>query len=159
MESKEICIEDKRFLLVKLEAWNRLMFVADLQKDIFAPLLDNMGEKSFDGVLSAVSGDSNKPDVMKLLKSLSGVIDSHNLEKWVKRVLSEGMIVHIRDNEQKVKLSFHELTKIFSTPQDIILLMKEAIIYNMDGIFDIMNSMGKGKKPEIPLKKSGELVN
>lgn len=146
MKSKEICIEDKRFLLVKLEAWNRLMFVADLQKDIFAPLLDNMGENSFDGVLSAVSGDSNKPDVMKLLKSLSGVIDSHNLEKWVKRVLSEGMIVHIRDNEQKVKLSFHELTKLFSTPQCIILLMKEAITYNMDGILDIISSMGKGKK-------------
>lgn len=146
MESKEIYLEDKKFLLVKLEAWNRLMFVADLQKDILAPLLDNLGEKTFDDVLSAVSDDGNKPDVMKLLKSLSGVIDSHNLEKWVKRVLSEGMIVHIRDNEQKVKLSFHELTKLFSTPQCIILLMKEAITYNMDGILDIISSMGKGKK-------------
>jgi len=146
MESKEICLGNTKFLLVKLDAWNRLMFVADLQKDVLAPLLDNMGENAFAGVFSAVSDTNSKPDVTKLLKSLSGVIDSHNLEKWVKRVLTEGMIVHVRDNEQKVKLSFHELTKLFSAPQDIILLMKEAIEYNLDGISDIINSIGKGKK-------------
>ncbi|HAT8015797.1 phage tail assembly chaperone [Citrobacter rodentium] len=151
MENKEIILNDKKFMLVKLQAWNRLMFVADLQKDILAPLLDNLGEKSLDGLFSAVSDQDNKPDVMKLLKSLSTVIDSRNLEKWVKRVLSEGMIVYIKEDEQKVKLSFHELTKLFSTPQDIIMLMKEAIAFNLDGILDIIKNMGKEKtdKPQL----------
>lgn len=149
MESKEFILNDKKFMLVKLQAWNRLMFVADLQKDILTPLLDNLGEKSLDGIFSAVSDEGNKPDVMKLLKSLSSVIDSRNLEKWVKRVLSEGMIVYIKEDEQKVKLSFHELTKLFTTPQDIIMLMKEAIVFNLDGILDIMKGMG-GKKTDKP---------
>jgi len=145
MESKEFILNDKKFILVKLQAWNRLMFVADLQKDILTPLLDNLGEKSLEGLFSVVSEQGSKPDVMKLLKSLSSVIDSRNLEKWVKRVLSEGMIAYIKEDEQKVKLSFHELTKLFSTPHDIIMLMKEAIAFNLDGILDIINSMG-GKK-------------
>lgn len=149
MESKEFILNDKKFMLVKLQAWNRLMFVADLQKDILTPLLDNLGEKSLDGIFSAVSDEGNKPDVMKLLKSLSSVIDSRNLEKWVKRVLSEGMIVYIKEDEQKVKLSFHELTKSFTTPQDIIILMKEAIVFNLDGILDIIKGMG-GKKTDKP---------
>lgn len=149
MESKEFILNDKKFMLVKLQAWNRLMFVADLQKDILTPLLDNLGEKSLDGIFSAVSDEGNKPDVMKLLKSLSSVIDSRNLEKWVKRVLSEGMIVYIKEDEQKVKLSFHELTKLFATPQDIIMLMKEAIVFNLDGILDIIKGMG-GKKTDKP---------
>ncbi|MGV0239354.1 phage tail assembly chaperone [Klebsiella aerogenes] len=149
METKEFVLNEKKFLLVKLQAWNRLMFVADLQKDILTPLLDNLGEKSLEGVFSAVSEQGTKPDVMKLLKSLSGVIDSRNLEKWVKRVLSEGMIVSIKDDEQKVKLSFHELTKLFSAPQDIIMLMKEAIVFNLDGILDIIKGMG-GKKADTP---------
>lgn len=152
MEHKELNVEGKRFLLVKLEAWNRLMFVADLQKDILTPLLDNLGENSLNGVISAVTGDDNQPDAMKLLKSLSGIVDSNNLEKWVKRVLSEGMIIHLRDDEHKVKLSFHELTKLFSAPQDIILLMKEAIVFNLDGILDIINDMSKGKQPDMSLK-------
>lgn len=150
MESKEFILNDKKFMLVKLQAWNRLMFVADLQKDILAPLLDNLGETSLDGIFSAVSDQGNKPDVMKLLKSLSSVVDSRNLEKWVKRVLSEGMIVYMKDDEQKVKLSFHELTKLFSAPEDIIMLMKEAIIFNLDGILDIMKNMGGGKKTDKP---------
>lgn len=152
MENKEINVEGKRFLLVKLEAWNRLMFVADLQKDILTPLLGSLGENSLQGVISAVTGDDNKPDAMKLLKSLSGIVDSHNLEKWVKRVLSEGMIVYLRDDEHKVKLSFHEMTKLFTAPQDIILLMKEAIAFNLDGILDLINGMGKGKQPDMSLK-------
>lgn len=152
MEHKEINVEGKRFLLVKLEAWNRLMFVADLQKDILTPLLGSLGENSLQGVISAVTGDDNKPDAMKLLKSLSGIVDSHNLEKWVKRVLSEGMIVYLRDDEHKVKLSFHEMTKLFTAPQDIILLMKEAIAFNLDGILDLINGMGKGKQPDMSLK-------
>ncbi|RSV92341.1 phage tail assembly chaperone [Klebsiella aerogenes] len=149
METKEFVLNEKKFMLVKLQAWNRLMFVADLQKDILTPLLDNLGEKSLEGVFSAVSEQGTKPDVMKLLKSLSGVIDSRNLEKWVKRVLSEGMIVSIKDDEQKVKLSFHELTKLFSAPQDIIMLMKEAIVFNLDGILDMIKGMG-GKKTDTP---------
>ncbi|EKZ5285689.1 hypothetical protein C0Q87_25415 [Klebsiella aerogenes] len=149
MESKEFNLNDKKFLLVKLQAWNRLMFVADLQKDVLTPLLDNLGEKSLDGIFSAVSEKGNKPDVMKLLKSLSSVIDSRNLEKWVKRVLAEGMVVYIKEDEQKVKLSFHELTKLFSAPQDIIMLMKEAILFNLDGILDIIKGMG-GNKTDIP---------
>jgi len=149
MENKEFILNDKKFILVKLQAWNRLMFVADLQKDILTPLLDNLGEKSLDGLFSAVSEQGSKPDVMKLLKSLSSVIDSRNLEKWVKRVLSEGMIVYVKEDEQKVKLSFHELTKLFSTPQDIIMLMKEAIVFNLDGVLDIIKGMG-GKKTEKP---------
>lgn len=136
-------------MLVKLQAWNRLMFVADLQKDILSPLLESVGEKSLDGIFSAVSDQDNKPDVTKLLTSLSNVIDSRNLEKWVKRVLSEGMIVYLKDDDQKVKLSFHELTKMFSEPQDIILLMKEAIVVNLDGILDIIKGMG-GKKKDKP---------
>lgn len=147
MENKEFILNDKKFMLVKLQAWNRLMFVADLQKDILTPLLDNLGEKSLDGLFSAVSEQGSKPDVMKLLKSLSSVIDSRNLEKWVKRVLSEGMIVYVKEDEQKVKLSFHELTKLFTTPQDIIMLMKEAIVFNLDGILDIIKGMG-GKKTD-----------
>lgn len=134
-------------MLIKLQAWNRLMFVADLQKDILTPMLDDLGEKSIDGLFSAVSEQGNKPEVMKLLKSLSSVIDSRNLEKWVKRVLSEGMIIYVKEDEQKIKLSFHELTKLFSTPQDIIMLMKEAIVFNLDGILDIIKGMG-GKKTE-----------
>lgn len=149
MENKEFILNDKKFMLVKLQAWNRLMFVADLQKDILAPLLDNLGEKSLEGFFSAVSDQDSKPDVMKLLKSLSTVIDSRNLEKWVKRVLSEGMIVYIKEEDQKVKLSFHELTKLFSTPQDIIMLMKEAIVFNLDGILDVIKDMG-GKKADKP---------
>lgn len=152
MEHKELNVEGKRFLLVKLEAWNRLLFVADLQKDILTPLLDNLGENSLNGVIAALTGDDKKPDAMKLLKSLSGIVDSNNLEKWVKRVLSEGMIIHLRDDEHKVKLSFHELTKLFSAPQDIIFLMKEAIAFNLDGILDIINEMGKGKQPDKSLK-------
>lgn len=147
MESKEIILNEKKFMLIKLQAWNRLMFVADLQKDILTPMLDDLGEKSIDGLFSAVSEQGNKPEVMKLLKSLSSVIDSRNLEKWVKRVLSEGMIIYVKEDEQKIKLSFHELTKLFSTPQDIIMLMKEAIVFNLDGILDIIKGMG-GKKTE-----------
>lgn len=149
MESKEIILSDKKFMLVKLQAWNRLMFVADLQKDILAPLLDGLEEKSIDGIFSAVSDKENKLDVTKLLTSLSNVIDSRNLEKWVKRVLTEGMIVYIKEDQQKVKLSFHELTKLFSAPQDIIMLLKEAIIFNLDGILDIIKGMG-GKKTDKP---------
>ncbi len=149
MESKEFILNDNKFILVKLQAWNRLMFVADLQKDILTPLLDNLGEKSLDNLVSAVSDQGDKPDVMRLLKSLSSVIDSRNLEKWVKRVLSEGMIVYIKEDEQKVKLSFHELTKLFSMPQDIIMLIKEAIVFNLDGILDIIKGMG-GKKTDKP---------
>jgi len=121
------------------------MFVADLQKDVLVPLLDNLGGKSLDGIFSSVSDQGDKLDVMKLLKSLSSVIDSRNLEKWVKRVLSEGMIVYVKEDEQKVKLSFHELTKLFSMPQDIIMLMKEAIVFNLDGILDIIKDMGGAK--------------
>ena len=151
MESKEIVFDDKKFMLVKLQAWNRLMFVADLQKDILAPLLETLGEKSLEGLVSTVSDQENKPDITKLLKSLSTVIDSRNLEKWVKRVLSEGMIVYLKEDEQKVKLSFHELTKLFSTPQDIIMLMKEEIVFNLDGILDIIKNMGGDKtvKPQL----------
>lgn len=149
MENKEFILNDKKFMLVKLQAWNRLMFVADLQKDILSPLLESLGEKSLDGIVSAVSDQENKPDVAKLLTSLSNVIDSRNLEKWVKRVLTEGMIVYIKEDEQKVKLSFHELTKLFSAPQDIIMLMKEAIVFNLDGILDIIKGMG-GKKADKP---------
>ncbi|KKB03457.1 phage tail assembly chaperone [Pantoea anthophila] len=145
MENKEFVLNDKKFILVRLQAWNRLMFVADLQKDILTPLLNEMGEKSLDGLFSAASDENSKPDVMKILKSLSSVIDSRNLEKWVKRVLSEGMIVYVKEDEQKVKLSFHEITKTFSAPQDIIMLMKEAIVFNLDGILDIVKGIGTKK--------------
>lgn len=151
MENKEFILNEKKFMLIKLQAWSRLMFVADLQKDILTPLLDSLGEKSLDGIFAAVSDQGDKPDVLNLLKSLSGVIDSRNLEKWVKRILSEGMIVYIKEDEQKVKLSFHELTKMFSAPQDIIMLMKEAIVFNLDGILDIIKGMGvkKTDKPQL----------
>lgn len=151
MENKEFILKGKKFVLVKLQAWNRLMFVADLQKDILSPLLDSQGGKSIDGFFSSISDQDSKPDVMKILKSLSSVIDSHNLEKWVKRVLSEGAIIYVKEDEQKVKLSFHELTKLFSTPQDIIMLMKEAISFNLDGMLDIIKDMGgqKADKPQL----------
>ena len=63
METKEFVLNEKKFMLVKLQAWNRLMFVADLQKDILTPLLDNLGEKSLEGVFSAVSEQGTKPDI------------------------------------------------------------------------------------------------
>ncbi len=49
-------------------------------------------------------------------------------------------------NKKSKNYLFTNSQKLFSAPQDIIMLMKEAIVFNLDGILDIIKKVWEGKK-------------
>ena len=134
---KEVTIGEKEFTVVKLDPWRRLTFVADLQKDFLMPLLKNSGEKDFNALFSAENGSL---DTMSIISSFSSAIDGQTLEKWAKRILSDGLVIYTREDGQKAKFAFSELNKFFTNPGDIILLLKEAIVFNLEGMGDLVKT-------------------
>lgn len=137
-EMKDVTIGEKAFSVVKLDPWRRLTFVADLQKDFLMPLLKNSGEKDFTSLFSSENGSM---DAMAIMSSFSSAIDGKTLEKWTKRILSDGLVIYSREDGQKAKFAFSEINKFFTNPADIILLLKEAIVFNLEGMGDLIKSV------------------
>lgn len=128
-ETKNIKIGLSEFTLVRLEPWRRLTFIADLQKDFFMPLLNGREQKEIADLLDGKNNENF--DVMALISGFSGAIDSKSIEKWMKRILNDGLVIYTREDGIRAKLSFSELNRFFTSPVDIIELIKEAIAFNM----------------------------
>ena len=137
-EYNKVCISGKEFYIIKLEPWKRLTFIADFQKEFLVPVINSIGN----GKLSNILNGDELPDneVMSIISSLSQTIDGKTVEKWAKRITDEGVVIYINDNKEKVKLSFVQLNDIFKNPIDIIVLMKDAIIFNMEGVSTLFDS-------------------
>ena len=135
---KDIVIGEHTFTLVQLDPWRRLAFIADLQKEFLAPLLQKSDAKDLSGLLKA--DENGGIDVMAIVSMFSSAIDGKSLEKWTRRILSDGLVIYRRPDEQRAKLNFAELNKFFTKPTDIIVLLKETIALNMMDISELVKS-------------------
>lgn len=140
-EYKKVTVAGKEFFIIKLDPWRRLAFIADFQKDFLVPVINNIGEDKISRMLDDKNNDTF--DIMPVITSLSGIIDGTIIEKWTKRVLNEGLVIYIREDEKKAKMSFVELNDFFSNPIDILMLMKYVIIYNLEGVSDLFENFKK----------------
>ena len=137
-EVKNIVLGNQNFQVLKLAPWKRLMFLADLQKDFLTPALKEIGASD----IQSMVGDNGKNiDVMALISSFSQIIDGQTLEKWAKRISSEGMLVHVRDDNQRVRIAFADFGKVFESPSDILNIFKETIVFNIGDLKELMSSM------------------
>jgi len=136
--AKEVMVGDKTLTVVQLEPWQRLAFIADLQKDFLAPLLKNAETNDLNMLFSV--GKNGDFDVMALISAFSGSLDGQRIEKWTRRVLTEGMVIYTRPDGQRAKLSFGELNKFFTHPSHIILLLKEVIVWNLADFNQLMGT-------------------
>ncbi|MTH44935.1 phage tail assembly chaperone [Intestinirhabdus alba] len=136
---KEIAIGEKALTVVQLDPWQRLAFVADLQKDFLAPLLKN-AESSDLNALFTRDGNGGV-DVLALISAFTSAIDGQRLEKWTRRILTDGMVIYTRPDGQRAKLSFGELNKFFSHPAHIVLLLKEAIVWNLADLNELVGTL------------------
>lgn len=137
-EFKKITVAGKEFFIIKLDPWRRLTFIADFQKDFLIPVINSIGEEKISSMLN--NKDNMDFDFMSIITSLSGVIDGNTIEKWTKRILNEGLVIYVREDEKKAKMAFIELNDFFSNPIDILVLMKDAIIFNLEGVSDLFNN-------------------
>ncbi|QXO67056.1 phage tail assembly chaperone [Morganella morganii] len=137
-EFKEITVAEKKFFIIKLDPWRRLTFIADFQKDFLIPVINSIGEEKISGMLN--NSNAADFDFMSVITSLSGVIDGSTIEKWTKRILNEGLVIYLRDDEKKAKLAFVELNDFFTNPIDILMLMKDAIMFNLEGVTDLFSN-------------------
>lgn len=136
--TKDVVIGDKALTVVQLEPWQRLAFIADLQKEFLTPLLKNSENHDLNTLFS---GDKNGDfDALSLISVLSGSLDGQRMEKWTRRILTEGMVIYTRPDGQRAKLSFGELNKFFIHPGHIILLLKEVIVWNLADFNELMGS-------------------
>lgn len=135
-ETKEIKIGETDFTLVRLDPWRRLTFIADLQKDFFHPIIKSSDKKELTTLLDNTGKEDF--DIMSVLSGFSSTIDSKSIEKWMKRVLNDGLVIYSREDGQRAKLSFSEINKFFTNPTDIILLLKEAMVFNMVNINELV---------------------
>ncbi|WP_058913922.1 phage tail assembly chaperone [Entomohabitans teleogrylli] len=141
-EFKEIAIGGHTFMLIQLDPWRRLAFIADLQKEFLVPLLKSGNENDLDKL------KNNDIDMLAILSGFSAALDSHTLEKWTRRILSDGLIVYDREDGQRAKLSFSELNKFFTQPTDILLLLKEAVLFNIADFSQLLSSFNRqGTQP------------
>lgn len=69
--AKEVMVGDKTLTVVQLEPWQRLAFIADLQKDFLAPLLKNAETNDLNMLFSG--GKNGDFDVMALISAFSGL--------------------------------------------------------------------------------------
>lgn len=136
--AKDITIGDKLLTIVQLEPWQRLAFIADLQKEFLTPLLKNAETNDLNALFSG--GENGEFDVIALLTAFSGSLDGQRIEKWTRRILTEGMVIYSRPDGQRAKLSFGELNKFFTHPGHIILLLKEVIVWNLADFNELMGS-------------------
>lgn len=139
---KDITLADKKFQVLKLEPWKRLVFIADLQKDFLMPALKHIGATD---VNSLVGGDNSQLDVMALLSGFSQVLDGKSIEKWATRIINDGIIVSVSEDGQRSRMSFSELSKAFTSPVDILNLLKEAVVFNIGDVQELLQTV-KGKK-------------
>ncbi|QXO74524.1 hypothetical protein JC793_09110 [Morganella morganii] len=102
------------------------------------PVINSIGEEKISGMLN--NSNAADFDFMSVITSLSGVIDGSTIEKWTKRILNEGLVIYLRDDEKKAKLAFVELNDFFTNPIDILMLMKEAIMFNLEGVTDLFSN-------------------
>lgn len=137
-EIKHITVGGNEFDIVKIDAWRRLTFVADLQREFLLPLLKSTEGSEIQSLLE--DNAEKKIDMMTILSGFSNAIDGKTLEKWTKRILSDGLVTYTRPDQQRVKLGFSEINKFFANPTDIILLIKEAIMFNVEGFADLMKT-------------------
>ncbi|HKS35456.1 MAG TPA: hypothetical protein VJS14_17185 [Enterobacteriaceae bacterium] len=145
-ETKDVVIGTHAFTVVQLDPWRRLTFIADLQKEFLAPLLAQSDASELSGLFN--DSEKGEIDVMAIVSGFSSAIDGKSLEKWTRRVLSDGLVIYTRPDGQRAKLSFTELTKFFTNPTDIIVLLKEAIVLNMVDIGELMKSFSSSKVGE-----------
>lgn len=137
-EVKNIVLGNKNFQVLKLEPWKRLMFLADLQKDFLTPALKEIGASD---VKSLVGGGGENFDVIALISSFSQVIDGQSIEKWAKRIASEGMLIQVKDDNQRVRIAFADFGQVFETSSDILNIFKEAIMFNLGDVQELMKSV------------------
>jgi hypothetical protein len=151
MESyfNEVMLGDVLVSFVKLEPWRRLIFIADLQKDFVVPLLKSMSDKNGVEELFA-SFDNGKVDLLEVISSISNSIDGHIIDKWMRRILSEGMITYLRNDGQVAKMSINEVNELCESPADIINLIKRAVLLNIEGIGGLIGNFSN---------KSGRVVS
>lgn len=135
-ETKDIKIGEVYFTLVRLDPWRRLTFIADLQKDFFLPIINGSDKKEMTTLLDNTGKEDF--DIMSVLSGFSSTIDSKSIEKWMKRVLNDGLVIYSREDGQRAKLSFSEINNFFTNPTDIILLLKETIFFNMVNINELV---------------------
>lgn len=145
-ETKDVVIGTHAFTLVQLDPWRRLTFIADLQKEFLAPLLAQSDVSDISGMLSA--SEKGDLDVMAIVSGFSSAIDGKSLEKWTRRILSDGLVIYTRPDGQRAKLSFTEVNKFFTNPTEIIVLIKEAIALNMVDIGELVKSFSPSKVGE-----------
>lgn len=134
-ETKDITIGDLPLKVVRLNSFKRLALIADLQKDFIKPLMEN--DCNGANPLS-IKDNLSKIDTQSAIKFLSNTVDSQILEKWLLRILNDGMVVYVRADNQLVKFGFSDINSL-QNPSDIILLMKEAIVFNLVGINDLIS--------------------
>ncbi|MGC0809184.1 phage tail assembly chaperone [Pantoea agglomerans] len=143
-ETKELVIGENTFTLVQLDPWRRLTFVADLQHEFLRPLLKNKDENDLAGLLN--SGEKTGDlDMMSIISAFSGAIDAKSIEKWMRRILVDGLVIYTREDGQRAKLAFSELNKFFTSPIDILVLLREVIVLNMLNLNELMSTFKSGK--------------
>lgn len=142
-QTKDVVIGTHTFTLVQLDSWRRLTFIADLQKEFLAPLLAKSDARELSGLLS--SDEKGDIDVMSVVSGFSSAIDGKSIEKWTRRILSDGLVIYSRPDGQRAKLNFAEMNKFFSNPTDIIMLLKETIVLNLVDINELVKSFTSTK--------------
>ena len=143
-ELKQVAIGGREFAVVKLDAWKRLAFLADLQKEFLTPALSHIDLDQIGGAF-----DQEQPNTAQLLTLIAGfsnLIDGKSLEIWMRRILAEGMVIYTRDDGQRAKMAFSEIDALFAGPTDIIMLLKEVLLFNMDDLGSLLGKVGKGGK-------------
>ena len=137
-EIKIVNIADKEFAIIKLEPWKRLTFIADLQNEFLAPVMKSLGSKDVDELFKQGT-HSDQTTIIQLISSFSRVLDGKSIEAWMRRILGDGMVIYTREDGQKVKMSFAEINKLFNDPMDIVDLLKETIMFNLEGISNLLD--------------------
>lgn len=147
-ELKQVTIGGREFAVVKLDAWKRLAFLADFQKEFLMPALNHIDVDHIGGIFD--QEHSNTGQLMTLIAGFSNLIDGKNLEIWMRRILGEGMVIYTRDDGQRAKMAFSEIDTLFASPTDIIMLLKEVLLFNMDDVGSLLSKVGKvGKVMEV----------
>lgn len=143
-EIKQVIISGKEFTIVKLDPWKRLTFIADLQNEFLAPVIKSLESKDV-GELFQQGTNSDQTTMVQLLTSFSRVLDGKSIEAWMRRILGDGMVIYTREDGQKVKMAFGEINKLFNDPMDIVELLKEVIVFNLEGISGLLEKFKTNK--------------
>jgi len=150
-ETKDYSLNGNALKLKKLDPWKRLMFLADLQKEFLIPVLNSSQSANLTALLDTNKGESG--DLVGVISAFSAAIDGAALERWVRRMLDEGMVYSETTDGKNMKLSLQSLSQLVATPMDILTVLKDAILFNVDDLGALM-ALAKAKPAALVVKQT-----